>query len=110
MSTERGSAAMAMILVVGVASVLTMILTALGGAAVQRAQLDATADLAALAAATGGARAAAAVATANRAALESCTWRDERVTVVVRRGGESSSAVAELVVGEEGHTTTAASS
>lgn len=92
--SERGSVSPIVLAVVAVAVVVTGGVERLGDAASGRARADAIADLAALAAVTGGHPAAAAVARADGADLVDVDRRGGTTVVVVRHRGVEAVAAA----------------
>ncbi len=92
--TERGSASLVLLAGLAVAVVLATGVARVGDAAARRARADATADVVALAAVTGGDDAAAAIAAANGAEVRRLRRLGDTVVVDVTASGATSVAAA----------------
>lgn len=99
---ERGQVLPLVLVILLVAAGGLLLLTHLGARAAAQARAQVAADAAALAGAAEGRDAAAALATANGAILESFDVDGPRVRVVVRAGGARAAAAAERTDGRQG--------
>lgn len=101
-SSEEGAATVLVAALLGVTALLAVGLGRLGVAAVDRARVDAVADLVALSAVTGDEAGAAGVAAANRASVVTIEGNSEGRRVVTVRIGSSTS-VAAAAPDPDGH-------
>ncbi|MCC6226945.1 MAG: hypothetical protein IT195_11145 [Microthrixaceae bacterium] len=95
---ERGSVTVVALMIVGITVLMLMATVGTTVGAIRLGRIEATADLAALAAATGGYGAAASVAGANGASVTKADFDGPRVTVRVARRGGAATATAEVVL------------
>jgi len=94
---ERGSVTVVALMIVGITVLVLMATVGTTVGAIRRGRIEAAADLAALAAASGGHRVAVSVAGANGASLTKVDFDGPRVTVRVERRGGAATATAEVV-------------